>query len=63
MEVSLMDGHAMPTATTPEDSDTFHTAEEWEHWRSLITRLHFTEDTTLKVVRKTLADQYDFRAT
>ena len=63
MEVGLADGPAVAATTTSEDSDTFHTAEEWERWRPLITRLYFTEDKTLKVVQKLLADQYDFRAT
>lgn len=65
METSLVHGHAVPaaTTTTTEDSSTSHTAHEWEHWRPLITQLYFTEDKTLKIVRRILADQHDFHAT
>jgi Clr5 domain len=63
METSLAHGHTVLAATTCEDSRTSHTADEWEHWRPLITQLYVTEDKTLKMVQKTLGDQHHFHAT
>lgn len=63
MDTDMENQNSVLNAVTSHNSNAFHTAEEWEHWRTLITQLYSTEDKTLKVVRKILAEQYDFHAT
>ena len=63
MEESLANELTIQATTALEDQHTFHTPEEWEQWRPLITQLYFTEDKTLKFVQKLLADQHNFHAT
>ncbi len=50
-------------AATSNMIDTFHASAVWETWRPLIKQLYFTEDKTLKMVQKILADEHGFHAT
>ena len=63
MAAIIMNLNTSQIATVSTNPDTFHTAAEWETWRSLITQLYFTEDKTLKMVRQILATEHDFHAT
>ncbi|ERF72468.1 hypothetical protein EPUS_07925 [Endocarpon pusillum Z07020] len=63
MEATFMDLCVTQFAAASNKADTFHSAAEWETWRPLITQLYFTEDKTLKMVQKILADDYGFHAT
>ena len=63
MEATFMDSRATQVTATSSNADTFHAAAEWETWRPLVTQLYLTEDKTLKMVQRILADEYGFHAT